>query len=205
MLTELLILGCWYALLFLRKFDREASNSPLLLRKACNVITKQMYDGNLCYIFLKLPSCLPSHLFAEALYWKKNRESGKQTPTDRSEMLLLFYCMMDWPYRWPFWQSWQTHLGLIWSGFFFWFLETSYLRVSWVESISRRKVQRGDDTPWLQVIISAQTRATHQLLHHLSWLPLQTVCMHFGLFIHFDTAYCWLFGLQLPSHFLFIL
>lgn len=44
------------------------------------------------------------------------------------------------------------------SGFLFWFPQTSYLWVSWVESSCRRQVQRRDDTLWLQVIISTYSR-----------------------------------------------
>lgn len=207
MLTELLILGCWYGYYYFWESLRgKLNNFSVLLRKACNVMTKRMCECSSCFRYLRLPSCLHSHLFAETRYWRTNWES-RPLQTDSSLMLLLF-------------MAWWTGLigghsgkadgvkGEIWSGFLFW-SQTSYRRVCWVESSRRRNVQR-DDTLWLQVIISAQTCVTHHGTNFLvgylsSWLPLQTVCMlrqHFGLFNHF--IYFWLFGFQLLFYFLMI-
>ncbi len=93
-------------LLLLRKFKRETSNSLtkmylLGIRKLA--IWWQNNFMTVVDVFSCLPNCLPFHLFAETLYWKRNWESRKQTWADRQlSDVVAFYGMMDWPYRWPF-------------------------------------------------------------------------------------------------------
>lgn len=142
------------------------------------MITKRTYE---CFLFHRLPGSPPSCLFTGR---GTGREARKQTPADRQLGDVAFYGMMDWPYRWPFWQSWQTEEeDLIWV--LFWFPQTSYLRAIWEESSPRRNVQRGDNTLWLQVIISPLSRLTH--------LCTNSCICHHGYFLNCSHAKvaCW--------------
>lgn len=141
----------------------------LNIRKACNMITKQMYVCSSCFVFLRLPSGLPSPLFAETLY-----SVGKQT--DSSVMLLLF-------------MAWWTGLigghsgkadrlkGEIRSGFFcFDFLRR--LISEWVGWNPAADVKSREETTRYGYRLSSVLRHApwHRLLHLSSWLPLQTAC-----------------------------
>lgn len=135
---------------------------------ACNVITKEICEGTSCFIFLWHPSCLPLHLFVATLLeeelGKKKADSCRQTT---QSCLLLFI-------------AWWTGLIVGHSGeadrlkeeirfsFLFWFPQTSYLRVCWVESRLRLNVQRRDDKVY-------SYRLSSPLSHAWPTLP-QTLC-----------------------------
>lgn len=116
----------------------------LSIRKTCNVVTKRIYECSSCFLFCKLPSCAPSHLFVETLYWRRNWGRRKQIRADRPRNeVVAFYCMMDRPLTILVkLTEWRGRSDM---GFCFDFLRL-LIWVSWLESSLRRNVQRREDT-----------------------------------------------------------
>lgn len=189
-----------WLLLLLGTFERKALNSPTSVWYSWRKLSmwwqnKRVDVVHVVHVHLFSLSKL-SVFSSVCSYSLLEEELGKQTPAYRPLSDVAFYRMMDCLYLRPFWSCWQTCQRSD-LGFLFWSPQTSYLRVIWVESSHRRSVQRGDDTLWLQVIISAQTRPTMapalvsavMVTSPNSFMRTQ----HFSLFRHF--VFYWLFGL----------
>lgn len=150
----------------------------LCIGKTCHVITKNMWWHFMFYLPLA-PKLSAFSICLLRLYWKRSwEEESRLLQTDNAVVFVAFYCMMDWPYRWPFWRSWQTGGGDLIRLFVL--ISSDVLSASvlgGIQAQTRRPEERRHAIR-LQVIIPTQSRVTHlchKLLLPLSRLALQTV------------------------------
>lgn len=161
----------WF-LLFLRRFDRKPQVTSYIQHNSLTKKHTNVKKNVFVYIFI-WAVCVPI-CFIRLFTLRGTGEAESQLlQPDNFSDVVAFYGMMDWPYRWPFWQSWQTKGGD--QIYAFVLISSDILSLSELDGIQPQTShpERRRHAMRLQVIFSTQLPMSHLGTKHLSpWLPV---------------------------------